>query len=78
TPTYQVLVVSDIPTFRDVMRRRPSEFSGMDVENFTGSKNMVLSEGAMWKKHRRIVSRPLNERNLNKFVPMIISLGEDL
>ncbi|EER06467.1 cytochrome p450, putative [Perkinsus marinus ATCC 50983] len=39
---------------------------------------MVMSEGAMWKKHRRIVSRPFNEQNLDRLVPMIISLGEDL
>ncbi|KAF4730839.1 hypothetical protein FOZ62_021424, partial [Perkinsus olseni] len=32
TPTRQVLVVSDMPTYRSVMKRRPREFSKPDYE----------------------------------------------
>ncbi|KAF4689313.1 hypothetical protein FOZ62_020513 [Perkinsus olseni] len=78
TPFYQTLVVSDIVTYKDVMRRRPNEFSRIDFENFMDSVNMAMAEGAMWKEHRRVASRPLTEANLDTLVPMIISLGEDL
>ncbi|KAF4732189.1 hypothetical protein FOZ63_024235 [Perkinsus olseni] len=78
TPTRQVLVVSDVPTYRSVMKRRPREFSAPDFENIMDSVNMAMSEGDVWKKHRRISSRPLMETNLDKLLPMISSTAQDL
>ncbi|KAF4684805.1 hypothetical protein FOZ60_007294 [Perkinsus olseni] len=71
SPTRQVLVVSDMPTYRSVMKRRPREFSKPDYENIMDGVQMAVSEGDMWKKHRRISSRPLTETNVNKLLPMI-------
>ncbi|EER03658.1 cytochrome P450, putative [Perkinsus marinus ATCC 50983] len=42
------------------------------------SVSMAMSEGDTWKRHRRAASRPLAETNLDKLVPMIIRLGEDM
>ncbi|KAF4704092.1 hypothetical protein FOZ62_004935, partial [Perkinsus olseni] len=65
TPTRQVLVVSDVPTYRSVMKRRPREFSAPNLENIMDAVNMATAEGDLWKKHRRISSRPLTETNLD-------------
>ncbi|KAF4656239.1 hypothetical protein FOZ61_007112 [Perkinsus olseni] len=71
TPTRQVLVVSDMPTYRSVMKRRPREFSKPDYENIMDGVSMATAEGDVWKKHRKISSRPLTETNVNKLLPMI-------
>lgn len=60
------------------MRQRPSQFSGIDFVNYMDSVSMAMSEGDTWKRHRRAASRPLAETNLDKLVPMIIRLGEDM
>ncbi|KAF4685165.1 hypothetical protein FOZ60_006820 [Perkinsus olseni] len=78
TPARQVLVVSDVPTYRSVMKRRPREFSAPDFENIMDGVNMAMSEGDLWKKHRRISSRPLTETNLDKLLPMICSTAQNL
>ncbi|KAF4702960.1 hypothetical protein FOZ63_002986 [Perkinsus olseni] len=78
TPTRQVLVVSDVPTYRSVMKRRPREFSAPDFENIMDGVNMAMSEGDVWKKHRRISSRPLTETNLDHLLPMICSTAQNL
>ncbi|KAF4652273.1 hypothetical protein FOL47_011180 [Perkinsus chesapeaki] len=78
TLTRQVLIVSDIDVYRNVMRRRPREFSGPDFENILDMKTMAMTEGDMWKKHRRISSRPLMESNLDKLTPMMLTLAQQL
>ncbi|KAF4752997.1 hypothetical protein FOZ62_029694, partial [Perkinsus olseni] len=60
------------------MKRRPREFSAPNLENIMDAVNMATTEGDLWKKHRRISSRPLTETNLDHLLPMIISAAQEL
>ncbi|EEQ97222.1 cytochrome P450, putative [Perkinsus marinus ATCC 50983] len=60
------------------MKRRPRQFSAPDFEKILDAANMATTEGDEWKKHRRVSSRPLTESNLNKLMPMMVAVGEDL
>ncbi|KAF4705786.1 hypothetical protein FOZ63_028039 [Perkinsus olseni] len=76
--TETIVLVSDMELYRDIAKRRPRVFSRLDFPNVSGEDALPFLEGDTWKKKRRIVARPLTDKNVESFLPMICSVAKSL
>ncbi|KAF4683937.1 hypothetical protein FOZ60_008407 [Perkinsus olseni] len=76
--TETIVLVSDMELYRDIAKRRPRVFSRLDFPNVSGEDALPYLEGDTWKKKRRIVARPLTDKNVESFLPMICSVARSL
>ncbi|KAF4665387.1 hypothetical protein FOL47_004629 [Perkinsus chesapeaki] len=73
-----VVLVSDMKIFREITKKRPKAYSRVQVPNLLGQVNVVFAEGDAWRVHRKIVSRPLIDSNVDILLPMICSVADKL
>ncbi|KAF4652274.1 hypothetical protein FOL47_011181 [Perkinsus chesapeaki] len=73
-----VILISDAKVFHQIAKKRPKVYSRAQVPNLLDHANVAFAEGDAWKVHRKIVSRPLIESNVNSLLPTICSVADSL
>ena len=78
----RMVVFADSASCRDVLRRRPDEFRRgkyvADLIDELGARGVFSSEGASWKKQRKLIMPGFNQSQLQHFFPQIQTITDRL